>query len=140
MIWDHLEIADCWTFTGKSRRGRNHRYGGIRYQGRTYAVHRLVYELLVGPIPDGMVIDHLCKNPLCCNPDHLDVVTQAENIRRGATGKYQTKANLRKTHCPHGHPYSGDNLRLRKNGHRICRTCDNARALAHYHERKQRVA
>lgn len=24
--------------------------------------HRVIYELLVGPIPDGMVIDHLCRN------------------------------------------------------------------------------
>jgi len=30
--------------------------------------------------------------------------------------------NLKKTHCPNGHPYSGDNLRL-KGRHRLCREC-----------------
>lgn len=33
--------------------------------------------------------------------------------------------NTRKTHCPKGHPYSGDNLTI-SNGRRHCRTCDNA--------------
>ncbi len=136
-IWDQLEVADCWKFTGNRRSGRNQQYGRVKHKGREYAAHRFVWELLVGPIPPGLVIDHLCRNPLCCNPDHLEPVTQAENIRRGATGKYQTRPNLDKTHCPQGHPYSGDNLRLRKNGHRTCRTCDNARSLANYHKRKQ---
>jgi hypothetical protein len=36
--------------------------------------------------------------------------------------------NLRKTHCPKGHPYSGDNLRLVANGtSRQCRACGLAR-------------
>jgi 5-methylcytosine-specific restriction endonuclease McrA len=28
-----------------------------------------------------------------------------------------------KTHCPKGHPYSGDNLLVNKYGHKVCRTC-----------------
>jgi hypothetical protein len=32
--------------------------------------------------------------------------------------------NSKKTHCPQGHEYSGDNLRLKPNGHRGCRTCE----------------
>lgn len=31
-----------------------------------------------------------------------------------------------RTHCRQGHPYAGDNLRVRPNGHRICRTCARA--------------
>ena len=36
--------------------------------------------------------------------------------------------NRAKLHCPQGHPYSGDNLVLKRNGHRQCRICKNAYA------------
>ena len=40
-----------------------------------------------GPIPAGMVIDHLCRNRNCVRPDHLEVVTPAQNTRRGVPAK-----------------------------------------------------
>lgn len=46
------------------------------------AAHRFVYELLVGPIPAGLTIDHLCRVTSCVRPDHLEPVTNAENVRR----------------------------------------------------------
>lgn len=49
-----------------------------------YYSHRVSYEAFVGPIPTGLDIDHLCRNRRCCNPDHLEPVTRAENLRRGA--------------------------------------------------------
>tara|TARA_R110001599_G_scaffold171353_1_gene362439 strand:+ start:450812 stop:451306 length:495 start_codon:yes stop_codon:yes gene_type:complete len=36
------------------------------------------------------VLDHLCRNRACCNPEHLEIVDNAENIRRGN----QTKITL----------------------------------------------
>lgn len=45
--------------------------------------HRYLYEQTVGPIPKGAVIDHLCRNRRCVNPDHMETVRQAENVRRG---------------------------------------------------------
>lgn len=35
----------------------------------------------VGPITDGLELDHLCNVPSCVNPDHLEPVTHAENMR-----------------------------------------------------------
>lgn len=46
-------------------------------------VHRLVYERAHGAIPQGMHIDHLCRNRACCRLEHLELVTHAENLRRG---------------------------------------------------------
>lgn len=86
--------------------------------------------MLVGPIPVGMTIDHLCKNTLCVNPEHLEVVTMGENIRRAE------RWELRKTHCPQGHEYAPDNLYMSKN-RRHCKTCVKARAAALHLRRKK---
>ncbi len=40
-----------------------------------------------GHIPDNMVIDHICGNRICVNPLHMEVVSQAENCRRGSGTK-----------------------------------------------------
>jgi hypothetical protein len=103
--------GDCWEWTGSLNKG----YG----QWSARMAHRLVWEVLVGPIPDGLTLDHLCRNSRCVNPDHLEPVTQAENNRRGYGWP---AANARKTHCPEGHPYSGRNLILFR-GSRYCREC-----------------
>ena len=38
-------------------------------------------------------------------------------------GRYLMHHNAAKTHCPQGHPYSGENLRINGDGSRACRTC-----------------
>lgn len=113
----------CWEWTGtRSRKG----YGQIRWIDNKYApAHRLVYTLLVGPIPDGLQIDHLCRVRHCVNPAHLEAVTSAVNTARSPIAI--AAVNSRKTHCPSGHPYSGENLYVRKSdGARICRECSRA--------------
>lgn len=98
--------------------------------GRVYA-HRWSYEYHVGPIPEGLHLDHLCRNRACVNPDHLEPVTNRENLLRGAGPSAE---HARKTHCPQGHPYSGDNLYVHPTkGTRHCRACGRARAMAKYH-------
>lgn len=85
------------------------------------SVHRLAWEEVRGPIPAGLVIDHLCRNRACYRIDHLEVVTQRENILRGEGA---TAVHARKTQCPQGHPYSGPNLYVEPStGKRRCRTC-----------------
>ncbi len=48
--------------------------------------HRVIYELVVGDIPPDMQLDHLCGVTNCCQPEHLESVTCAENIRRRDRG------------------------------------------------------
>jgi hypothetical protein len=94
--------------------------------------HRAFYEHFIGPIPDGHVPDHLCRNTWCCNPNHLEPVTQRENILRGDG---IASRNAAKTHCPQGHPYSTENTNG-YNGYRACRIC--ARERTRKWKRKQR--
>lgn len=101
-------------------------YGRVWFGGRLLRVHRVRYEREVGPIPDGMVLDHfVCASRACCNPHHVRPVTRRENNLRGDT---IAAAGASKTHCPRGHPYSGDNLYVvPSRGHRQCRMCLRAK-------------
>ena len=68
-----------------------------------------------------MTVDHKCHNRVCCNPSHLRLLTNVENATDNLQG--------RKTHCPHGHPYWGENLYVSPRGDRRCRTCARDRRV-----------
>ena len=110
-------------------------YKRISYRGIKQYAHRVAYEKRYGPIPRGLVIDHLCRNPACCNPDHLEAVTNQENLRRGAQGA--------KTYCKNGHKYTPANTGWhnpsKRNGRRFCKACRNLRQAA-YRERQNTMA
>lgn len=117
----------CWLWR---RPISNNGYAYIKWDGRDQPAHRVIYELLVGPIPDGLVIDHLCRVRHCLNPGHMEPVTGAENTRRGRSGQLQAE----RTHCPRGHPYNEENTyyeRSQRHG-RACRACHRM----WYHQRK----
>lgn len=101
----------------------------INRRGGKVLAHRFSYEHHIGPIPAGLVIDHLCRNTLCVNPDHLEAVTETENILRGTA---PTATNAAKTHCDHGHSLSGANLRITPKGWRECLECRRRRSREKY--------
>lgn len=72
--------AGCWRWLlALDRDG----YGVWHHDGgRKRAAHRVMYELVVGAIPDGLELDHLCRVRSCVNPAHLEAVTHRENSRR----------------------------------------------------------
>jgi hypothetical protein len=111
----------CWIWNRhKDRQG----YGRITVNGkRGRSAYRHFYEERYGKIPQGLVLDHLCKVTSCVNPDHLEVVTVAENNRRSAN--CISTVNAKKTHCPNGHEYNERNTYVwRKRRH--CRVCNKA--------------
>lgn len=121
-FWVKVEKTDgCWLW-----RARIDRLGYGQFGWRSgpnprpfVLVHRFAYELVIGPIPDGLELDHLCRVRHCCNPDHLEPVTHAENMRRSA--------GALKTHCKNGHEFTPENTAPQKGSSgRSCRICRRA--------------
>jgi len=87
----------------------------------THLVHRLVMLAFVGPAPEGMEVRHRNGDPADSTLANLAWGTHLENMRDQR--EHGTHKNTVKTHCPSGHPYAGDNLKVEKSGTRRCATC-----------------
>lgn len=112
-------------------------YGRIRFKGRHMLAHRAALAIAGIVVPDGMEVDHLCRNRICVNPAHLEVVTHRENGMRGFSFAAE---NARKTHCNHGHPLSGANLRISTSGERVCKACVRRRRKEYKARLRERAA
>lgn len=125
----------CWIWAGSVN---NVGYGyisvGPRTDKRNVLAHRASYEQFVGPIPDGLVIDHLCRTPRCVRPDHLEPVTQQENVLRSPiaiAARYAAR-----THCNNGHEYTPENTEINRRSdnpektYRRCGACRRDRVRA----------
>lgn len=115
----------CWLWLGPVKKDGG--YALTSYRNRTISGHRLMYELMVGEIPEGLTIDHLCRVRNCINPAHMEPVTIKENVHRGNT---ISAINLAKTHCINGHEFTPENTKIgypRGIESRSCRICHNAR-------------
>lgn len=126
--WEYGETC-CWLWLGCLEDG----YGRVRFQGKMVLVHRLLYEIFVGPISEGMHIDHLCRVRSCCNPAHLEEVTPTENRRRALNLAFWAP----KTHCPEGHEYTPENTWVYKTA-RFCKICHRTRSREFYRERRRK--
>ena len=124
-------VTGCWLWPGAVNYRDGYGIVGEKVDGRwtIRCVHRVIWERLRGPIPDGLELDHLkgvCPSRLCANPDHLEVVTHAENMSRVAGEA-----------CRRGHPRDAENTGVNKAGYRYCRPCAR---LAVKRSREKRLA
>lgn len=76
-----FKINENGCFICTSHKFDKNGYPNIGKYGKTTRVHRFVYEECFGFIPKGMVVRHKCDNPNCINPEHLELGTQADNMR-----------------------------------------------------------
>lgn len=81
-----IDEKGCWIWQGSKSgegKGPGQGYGKISINGHMSRVHRVMYMIIYGYIPNKIKVDHTCNNRLCCNPKHLEAVTHRENcIRR----------------------------------------------------------
>jgi hypothetical protein len=125
----------CWLYQGPQQ---YQGYCQIWWKGRAPVVHRVVYELLVGPIPDGLVIDHVrklgCLYRHCCWPAHLEPITQHINVLRAY------RPDGPRTHCVRDHEYTPENTYTFSDGRRACRECARARDRERRRSGRKRAA
>ena len=78
-LWPKIDVRgpdECWEWTAE----RNHRgYGRVKLNKVRYSAHRIAYKLAKGD-PGNLFVCHSCDNPKCCNPNHLWLGTQADNV------------------------------------------------------------
>lgn len=118
----------CWVWTGgKDTYG----YGCFKVGGGLQVgAHVFAYEAQLGAVAPGLELDHLCRHRSCVNPVHLEPVAGKVNNLRGES---PAARNARKTHCPKGHPYTGER---NVNGDRVCKLCRRESDRRRYHKPK----
>jgi hypothetical protein len=128
-------VSGCWIVGGYHDPD-----GYARIRGR--GAHRVIWEALVGAVPDKLVLDHRddwgCLSKACGWPAHLLPVTNQENCTRD--GVHGVGAvNAAKTRCDSGHSFDLYNTYFRPDGHRDCRACIRRR-VAEYQRRQREKA
>lgn len=131
-FWAKVDVGHplgCWLWIAAKICG----YGSYKDDGVTVLAHRVAYEALAGPIPDGLQLDHLCRNTACVNPDHLEPVTQRDNLMRGAGASAK---NATKTYCKNGHEFTPENTSMSR-GARVCLACKRISQRAYKQRRRE---
>jgi hypothetical protein len=104
-------------------------YAQVRFAGKMFGAHTLVFEVKHGPVPPGHVVDHTCHDPATCeggllcphrpciNPEHLAAVTRGGNSAAHRSWRYRPEA------CQEGHEFTPDNTYVDERGSRHCLAC-----------------
>lgn len=122
-------LGPCAVWQAATNKG----YGVIGRAGRgsgNIDAHLAVWWLVRGRPPAGLQADHLCRVPACVNPNHIEFVTQRENILRGFA---PSALHARRTLCLHGHPMDGITVTTKSGKIRYCKTCKRTSSNARYH-------
>lgn len=122
-------VLGCWVWQGSHDNSDGR---AIVWRGRhAVKAHLVVYEQIVGPVPDGLVLDHTCSRATksvgaCVAPHHLEPVSHRENSFRKS---FRYRARIER--CKAGHDLRLTSIVIAATGGRVCRTC-NREAMTHF--------
>ena len=120
--------------------GKGYRSVSLSLAGasRGRLVHQLVLLAFVGPRPADAVTRHLDGDPTNNALSNIVYGTPVEN--RADMRRHGRDAQLRKTHCPQGHPYASDNLFIDSTGGRLCKICRRVNGTRNQAARRARTS
>jgi hypothetical protein len=92
-FWANVNIKgpdECWPWQLSlfKRTG----YGQCNFRGRKRSAHTVAYELSADDYDPTKMVDHKCHYEPCCNPRHLRMATNKQNLenRRGPNANSTT--------------------------------------------------
>lgn len=119
----------CMLWTGSMLQNG---YGQVGWKGKLWVAHRAFWIFSGREDPGALDLDHLCRNRRCINPDHLEMVTRSENLRRGFISRG----------CKNGHPYNKEDFSEVKRSDGTtelrCKVCHRERNKRHKKNKKDR--
>lgn len=111
-----LDINGCLVWQGAlTSKG----YASITINQIRYSCHRLILKFKNGNWP--ISTDHKCRNRACLNEEHLEDVSVRENNIR----MWEHVIRKEQDHCKHGHELTLENTKIRSNGRKSCKLCNN---------------
>jgi len=120
-----LNGDECWDWKGSySKSG----YATFNLgSGISNRVHKILYELTIGKVPEGLELNHKCCNRWCVNAGHLEIVTHQENQLKG--GSLLTQKGF----CKNGHKRTIENTYFKPDKTSIeCKECNKIRQKNRY--------
>lgn len=114
-FWNKTAETDCIVWQGaQNSKG----YGCFAVNRVVHLAHRVAWEDTHGPIPEGLTIDHKCRVRACVNVEHMELVSNQENVRRA-------RALVIGQECGAGHLIASEADLYRRAGKRgaECREC-----------------
>lgn len=116
-------LDGCWYWTG----AKNNGYGIVSFWNpkRDYRASRVSAHIYLDfDLESNLVVCHKCDNPSCCNPDHLFIGTQKDNIQ-DAIKKGRKILARQSLFCKSGlHKLENTNIKFNTNGGRSCKECN----------------
>ena len=79
--FDLNDPTECWEHDGTLNKPNGYPRVSVWENGKhvkRYA-HRLMFDLVHGPVPEGHEVDHKCHNHRCIRPTHLEALPLSDN-------------------------------------------------------------